>query len=118
MNVTFFLKNASGGLNQNAGAVARIRFAAAGASVLQIDQDVQRLPHNVVRALPLHMDDEADTARVALVEGVVQTLSGGSRHLWREHGRPILQFRAALRKYNDLRIFMRHAHDSNDTHGR
>jgi hypothetical protein len=57
------------------------------------------------------MYDEADTARVALVEGVVQTLTGGRRHLWREHGRHILQFRAALRKYNDLRIFMRHAHD-------
>ena len=74
-------EEAIGGLNQNAGTVTGVRFAAAGAAVLQIDQDTQRLPHDVMRALPLHMHDEADAARVALVEGVVQTLTGVRRHL-------------------------------------
>ena len=92
-------------LNQNARAVARVRFAAAGAAVLQIDQDLQRLAHDVVRARALHVHDEADATRVALVLRAIQTLTGRG-HLGSEHGRPILQFRAALRKYNDLRLFM------------
>ena len=40
------------------------------------DEDLQRLPDDVVRPLPLHVDDEADAAGIALGRGVVQALVG------------------------------------------
>jgi hypothetical protein len=70
-------KERVGGLNQNAGAVARIGLAPARTAMLQIDQDLQRLTNDVVRATPLHVHDEADATGVMLHLRVVQTLSGG-----------------------------------------
>ena len=64
--------------------------------MLEVDEDLQRLAHDVVRALALHVDDEADAAGVVLGARVVQTL-GGRREagVWTEHGRHILQMCAA-----------------------
>jgi hypothetical protein len=47
---------------------------------------------------------------------IVQTLPGlprrsAEREGGSEHGRPILQIQASIRKYNDLGSFMRSAHD-------
>jgi hypothetical protein len=61
-------------LNQDARAVTSVRLTAARAAVLQIDQDLQRLGDDVVRALALLVHDEADTAGIALGARVVQTL--------------------------------------------
>ena len=112
VNMSVDLRNvlpeeAIGRLNENAGAVASVRLASAGAAMLQIDQDVQRLAHDVVRAFAFHVDDEADATCIALVTRVVQT-----GYFRSEHRRHILQLRAPIRKYNDLRIFMRAAHEA------
>ena len=82
-----------GRLNENARAVAGVGFAATGAAMFQIDQDVQRLAHDVVRALALHVHDEPDAAGVAFVPRVVQTLRGrGQAGIGAGHGPHIVQF--------------------------
>jgi hypothetical protein len=63
-----------GRLDQDPRAVAGVRFAAAGAAVLQIDQDLQCLGDDAVRAFALLVHDEADAAGVAFEARVVQTL--------------------------------------------
>ena len=63
-------------LEQDAGAVAGVRLAAAGAAVQEVDQDLERLAHDRVRAPPLDVHDEADAAGVVLVARVVETLGG------------------------------------------
>src|SRR5581483_3248214 len=55
-----------GDLDQDAGAVAGQRIAAARAPVRQVLEDREALLDDVVRALALDVDDEADAARVAL----------------------------------------------------
>src|SRR5688572_32539136 len=60
-------------LDQDAGAVAGVRLAAAGPAVLEVDEHLQRLLDDVVRALPLDVHDEPDAAGVALMARVVQT---------------------------------------------
>ena len=64
-------------LNQDAGAVPGIRFAAAGAAMLEIDQDLQGMANDRVRTPSLGVDDEADTAGVVLVTRVIQAVGGG-----------------------------------------
>ncbi len=64
-------------LNQDAGAVSRVGFAAAGAAVLEVDEHLERVPDNRVRAMALHVHDEADAAGVMLVPGVVEAAGGG-----------------------------------------
>jgi hypothetical protein len=69
-----------GNLDQDAGAVAGQRIGAHGAAVLEVAQNLQALTHDVVRLHALAMDDEADTAAVMLVPGVVQTLARRHGH--------------------------------------
>ena len=64
-------------LDQDAGAVAGFRIAAAGAAMRQVDQDLDALLDDVVRALALDVRDKADTAGIVLVGGVVQALCFG-----------------------------------------
>ena len=54
-------------LDQDAGAVAGVGLAAAGAAVLQVDQDLQAALDDAVRRAALDVDDEADAAGVVLV---------------------------------------------------
>jgi hypothetical protein len=61
-------------LDQDAGAVASVDFAAAGAAVAEVDEDLERLLHDGVRLPPFDVDDKADTAGIVLVLGVVQPL--------------------------------------------
>ena len=53
-------------LRQEAGAVARVLLAAGRAPVLEIQEDLQRLPDDVVRGARLQIDDESESARVVL----------------------------------------------------
>ena len=78
-----------GDLEQDAGAIARIGLAAARAAVPQVHQHLQRLLHDRVRALTLDVRDEADAARVVLVQRVIEAFRAGrpgdnghDRRLW------------------------------------
>src|SRR6185503_3276857 len=64
-------------LNQDAGAVPRVRFAAAGAPVQQVDENLESLLDDAVRTAALDVDDEPHTAGVTLVARIVQTNSLG-----------------------------------------
>ena len=64
-------------LNQDAGAVAGVDLAAAGAAVFEVDQHLQGLPDDGVRAAALHVRDEPDAAGVVLMSRVIQALRGG-----------------------------------------
>ena len=63
-----------GDLDQDAGAVAGVVLAAAGAAVVQVDQRRQAVADQLVRLPPLQVDDEADAAAVVLVPRVVEAL--------------------------------------------
>ncbi len=64
-------------LDEDAGAVAGVLLAAAGAAVFQVVQDLQTVADDVVRLPIFQIDDEADAAGVVLVARVVQALLGG-----------------------------------------
>ena len=61
-------------LNQDSGAVARFRIAAAGAAMRQVDEDLQSLDDDVVRLLALDVDHETDATSIVFVSRVVETL--------------------------------------------
>ena len=77
-------------LDQNAGAIARVGLAAARAAVLEVDEDLHRLAHNPVRLASLDVDDEADTAGIAFIPGVIETLRRRREVVRAGHGRHIL----------------------------
>src|SRR5262249_769033 len=66
-------------LEEDARAVAGVLLAAAGAAVLQVDEDLHGLADEVARFAPLEVHDEADAAGVVFVLRVVQALLGGTR---------------------------------------
>jgi hypothetical protein len=49
-------------LDQNAGPVARVGFAAASAAVFQVFKDLKRLEDDVVRTPAFEIDDKPNTA--------------------------------------------------------
>jgi hypothetical protein len=63
-------------LDQDARAVARVLLAAARAAVFEVDENLERLLDDLVRAAALEVNDEAHAAGVVLVRRVVQTLLG------------------------------------------
>ena len=64
-------------LDQDAGAIARFRIAAAGAAMGQVDQDLDALYDDVVRFLALDVGHKADAAGVVLMARVVEALRSG-----------------------------------------
>ncbi len=72
-----------GHLNQDAGTVAGVLLTSAGAAMFQIDQDLQRVLDDLVRARSLDVHDKSHAAGIVLGAGVVQTLSGR----WTEYSR-------------------------------
>ena len=64
-------------MNQDAGAVACVRLAAARTPVLEIDEHFQAARDDGVRTHALDVDNEADAASVVLVAGVIQALGLG-----------------------------------------
>ena len=70
-------------LGEDAGAVARIRIGALGASVVEIAQHRQGIGNRLVAALASEVSHEADAAGVVLVTAVVEAcpaLMGGRCH--------------------------------------
>ena len=67
-------------LQQDAGAVARQRVAAAGATMLEVGEDRQALLDDVARLGSAHVDHEADPAGVVLEARVVESLPSKRRH--------------------------------------
>src|SRR5271165_5333463 len=62
-----------GNLDENPRPVARFRIAPACAAVRQVHQNLESLENNVVRLLSVDINDEADTAGVVFIPGVVKT---------------------------------------------
>ena len=62
-----------GQLHEDAGAVAGGLLRAAGAPVVEVDEDVDALLDDVVRGHVVEVGHEADAARVVLEPGVVET---------------------------------------------
>ena len=62
-------KELVGNLDQNAGAIAGFRIAAAGAAMRQVEQNLNSLADDVVTFLAADAGDEADPAGVVLVRG-------------------------------------------------
>ncbi len=67
----FTLQEFVGNLNQHSGAVAGGRIASAGSPMRQVVEDLQRLGDNIMRTFALDVDDEADSACVVLMGGIV-----------------------------------------------
>ena len=61
-------------LHQNARAITRIHLRATRTAVIEIDEHLQPLRHDVVRFFPLHVSDEADATCVMLKPWVVESL--------------------------------------------
>ena len=61
-------------LDEDAGAVAGFRVAAAGAAVGQVDENLDALDDDVVGFLALDAGDEANSAGIVLMARVVQSL--------------------------------------------
>ena len=58
-------------LDQNAGAVARFRIAAAGAAMRQVDENLQTLQNDVVRLLAFNVDNKTNAAGIVLMGRVI-----------------------------------------------
>ena len=54
-------------LDEDARAVAGFRIAAAGAAMREVDEDLNALGDDFVRRLAIDIDDETDTAGIALI---------------------------------------------------
>ena len=80
-------------LDQDAGAVAGVDLASAGAAVLEVEQDLQPVFDDIRGLTAPHVDDEADATGIVLVTWVIETLGTGTvnrghfklpfRGLWR-----------------------------------
>ncbi len=68
------LQKAVWNLQQDAGTVTRVDFAAAGAAMIQIAQYLDGLLQDAMRFAPLDVHDEADPAGIVLVGRVVKAL--------------------------------------------
>jgi hypothetical protein len=70
----FLAEKLVGNLDQDAGAVAGVDLAAARAAVQQVDEHLERLADDGVRAHALDVDDKADAAGVAFERRVIEAL--------------------------------------------
>jgi hypothetical protein len=61
-------------LDQDSGAVARLRVASARAAMSQVDEDLQSLFNDVVRLLALNINDKTDATGIVFVAWIVETL--------------------------------------------
>jgi hypothetical protein len=65
-----------GRLDENACAIAGVRFAAAGAPVVEVQQDLHGLLNNGMRLLAFDIDHETNAARFVLKLWIVKALFG------------------------------------------
>lgn len=61
-----FVEKAVGKPGKNAGPVARLRFASAGSTVMEIAQNLQSIKDGLVASLPGEFGDEADATGIFL----------------------------------------------------
>ena len=78
----FAIEKSVRNLNQDAGAVACLRIAAASAAMRQIDQNLDALEDDVVRFPPVDIGDKADAAAIVLMLRVIETLRGRQAQKW------------------------------------
>ena len=69
-----FLEKGMWHLDQHARAVAGVGLVAAGAAVIQVSQNLQRLLEDGVRLAPLDVGDEAEATGLVLEPGVIEAL--------------------------------------------
>ena len=67
-------KKLVGDLDQQSGAVARLRITAAGPAVRQVDQNLNSLLDNLVTLLATNAGDKPDATRVVFMRRIVKTL--------------------------------------------
>ena len=84
-----FLVERVGHLQQDAGAIAGIGFAAAGAAVVEVLQYLDRLLEDPVRLVALDVDDETDSASIVFVARIVEALFPGRPERRRTGTRPL-----------------------------
>src|SRR3954469_11656233 len=72
-----------GHLGDDARAVAGIALRAGGAAMLEVDQELDALGHDIMGLLALDMDDESHAAGVMLVRAIVQAFVLG--YSWSLH---------------------------------
>ena len=75
-------------LGEDAGAVAGVDLAAAGAAVVEIAQHLERLLHDAVGRVPPDVCDKPDAAPVVLVFGVIEALGRGQEGVFHRSGDP------------------------------
>src|SRR5262249_2109946 len=68
------LEEGVGDLDQDPRAVAGVILAAAGPSMVEVDQSGETIADDLMRAPPLEINDEADAAAIVLVGGVIEAL--------------------------------------------
>ena len=61
-------------LQEHAATIARLRVGPGGASMVEVEEDLQPHAHQVVRLPVVHVGDEADAAGIMLLGGVVEAL--------------------------------------------
>ena len=61
-------------LNQDARAITAIRVATRRAAMLQIEQNFERVSHDLMRASPFDISDKTHATSIVLVAWVVETL--------------------------------------------
>ena len=70
----FLAQEAVGELDQEAGAVAGLRIAAAGTAVLEVLEHLDALVDDACERVAVDVRDEADAAGVVLVRRIVEPL--------------------------------------------
>ena len=70
------LEKPVGHLDQNTGAIPRFGVVPAGATVTQVDQDLQGLVDDLVGLVPLDVGDHAHAAAIVLVLRRIKSVSG------------------------------------------
>ena len=70
------LEEPVGNLHQDPGAIARLGFTAARASVVKVAKHLERLSDDLAGLLTLDVDDETNATRVVFVLWIVQPLFG------------------------------------------
>ncbi len=61
-------------LDEDARAVARVRLVADRAAMIEVHENLQAIRHELMGFFALHVDDEADAARVMLELRIVKSL--------------------------------------------
>lgn len=67
-------------LSENSGAITSKRVATAGASVFQIQQNVDALPYNRVRGFALQVGYETNATGIVFIAWIIQAFQGGQTH--------------------------------------